>query len=375
VWELPVRLAVLAVVVIAVSACGGTDGPQAETEPTTSAGAETSAETAETSGQDRGDVAPRSYDDVLASLPPLDVPASPEVEAYRRATIGSFFDRCVPGEGGANRPTFVRANTNLLDRLVEFPGTTLASEYSIDHRDFNGCLEGTGPPTSYSTYRAFRLPRRAAAQEVLRHYGRQLPDWTPAFAGGSCEQTFTKGDALLAVRACSGTLTLTARALPIVRPPPPPKPPPRPFGAQYPIAAGYTDLPDPTTYEVEPGETCERTSSASGGSIIVPPSPGIRAEVRDEPLRVGAGTFDRYVLVEWSFEKILGDCPPTRLHLTLVSPNAAMPPLSLPQDVRARSGTARLPVLDHFREVAVLRASAESLDGTRSRPVAVLIRR
>jgi hypothetical protein len=52
-----------------------------------------------------------------------------------------------------------------------------------------------------------------------------------------------------------------------------------------------------------------------------------------------------------------------------------MPPLSLPFDVHASSGTERLPVLDSFRDVAVLRASAESVDGARSRSVAILIRR
>jgi hypothetical protein len=373
------RLAlVLAVGVLA--GCAGSDG-EAEPQTTTDATVTTTTE----EGADTGrEAPPRSYDEFISRLPPFDVPASPEVTAYREATIGQFFDRCVNYRPTDLKARFVKANRALLNRVGAFPGARRVTEYSSDHRDGNGCLEGMGPPTSYSTDRMFELPKGARGPQVVEYYAGRLAGWTPAFARGGCEQTFSRGEARLYVEACAeqrgsrvvpGSLRLNATALEDETPPAPPRAPPRPYGAQYPIAANYLESPEPTAYETEPGETCERTSGSDVPSIIVPPPPGIRAELRNERLQLGSATFDRFVLVEWSFDKILGDCPPTQLHLTLVNPAEGMSPLSLPSDVRTRSGTERIPVIDPFRDVISLRAAVESVDGTRSRSVAVLIRR
>jgi hypothetical protein len=81
------------------------------------------------------------------------------------------------------------------------------------------------------------------------------------------------------------------------------------------------------------------------------------------------------VHIEWSFDHIQGDCPPTQVVLSLVSPGREMPPYTVRTSVHAHSGTAEIPVLETFRDAQVLRAAAESFDGARSRSVAVLIRR
>jgi len=358
-------LIVLAVVV----GCGGSEQADDREPPTTQT--DTSAPKGTTT--EAGDEAPpRTYDELLARLPPFDVPASEEVETYRRAVFEAFFGRCVTTEGGADKATFERANRKVLDRLAAFRGAERISEFSIDHRDGNGRPEGLGPPTSYTTYRSYRLPAGTRAGDVIAFYGRQLSSWAPT-AATTCERTFTRGEAYVAVSACNDSLRLTARALPAVDIPPPPPLPPRPYGAEYPTASDYLELPEPMSYEVEPAETCERISSGDVPSIIIPPSPGVRAVRKREPLQLGAGTFEQYVLVEWWFDEIRGDCPPARLHLTLVNPTPGMPPLSIPFDVRARSGTAQLPILDHFRDAHILRATAESLDGVRSRSVAVFV--
>jgi hypothetical protein len=208
------------------------------------------------------------------------------------------------------------------------------------------------------------------SDDVLSSFKRELAGWTEG-GGTACERNYTRGEAFLAVDACGSSLRLTARALPRVEIPPPPPLPPRPYGAQYPVSEGYGKTPEPASYEVEAGETCERISSSDVPSIVIPPPPGIRAEFSDEPLH----GFESQVLVEWSFDRILGDCPPVEVNLTLPNPTRGMSPLSLPFDVRARSGTARLPVLDSFRNSYVLWATAESVDGTRSRTVSVFIRR
>jgi hypothetical protein len=378
------RVVAILVLVGMLTGCAGSEDTTTTGTTPTETVVSTGSTTTETPPDVGTDAPPRTFDEAMARLPPFDVPPSPEVAAYREAVIGGFFERCVPGKGGADEVAFVRANRKLLDRVGVFPGARFVSEFVADAHENNGCLEGMGPATSYTTDRNYRLPDGAKGPDVVRYYGRRLPGWTQAFAPGGCEQTFTRGGALLYVRACpqqqgsqvvTGPLRLSARALKSVTVPDPPKLPLRPFGAQYPVATGYLESPEPTGYEVEPGTSCERISGGDVPSIIIPPAPGIRAELRNEPLKLGAGSFPQHVLVEWSFEQILGDCPPTELHLTLVNPNETMPPLSLPFDVHASSGTERLPVLDSFRDVAVLRASAESVDGARSRSVAILIRR
>lgn len=362
------RMFVLPILLALAVGCGGADQSVEREDATTAT--DTTA-TTEATTADTDEPPPRTYDELLARLPPFDVPASEEVETYRRAAFETFFGRCGTTEGGADKATFERANRKVLDGLEPFRGAERVSEFSIDHRDGNGCPEGLGPPTSYTTYRSFRLSAAAPPENVISFYAKQLDGWTPT-AATPCERTFTRGDAYVAVSACND-LRLTVRALPAVDIPPPPPLPPRPFGAEYPAAADYLETPTPMSYEVDSGATCERISGGDVPSIIIPPSPGVRAERRREPLQLGAGTFDEYVHVEWWFDEIHGDCPPTRLHLTLVNPTPGTPPLSIPVDVRARSGTAQLPVLEHFRDAHVLRATAASLDGTRSRSVAVFV--
>ena len=80
-------------------------------------------------------------------------------------------------------------------------------------------------------------------------------------------------------------------------------------------------------------------------------------------------------MVDWSFDRVLGDCPPRRILLSVVSPTPGLSPYVRSVDVHEHAGTVELPVPDALRDAAVLRAATESVDGTRSRTVAVLILR
>jgi hypothetical protein len=358
------RRAVVLLLVAVVAGCGGSS----DAEP------QAVEETPETEGDTADLPPPRSYEEVMARLPPLDVPASADVEAYRKSTIGAFFDRCVNARAVGLKARFVKANRAMLADVPVPAGARKTGEYSIDHGDGNGCPEGLGPPTYFTTYRSYSLPGGTRPAAVLEYYRSALRSFTPS-GYTPCEQTFVRGDAYVAVSACNGTLRLTAKAMERVEPPPPSKPPPRPYGAQYPLVEDDVGIPEPTSYEVESGESCERKPGGDVPSIIIPPTPGIRAEWATEPLQLGASTLDEHVVVEWSFEKILGDCPPTLLYLTLPNPTPGNPPFGIHVDVRARSGTEHLPVPESFREAYILWATAESIDGHRGRSVAILIRR
>ena len=61
--------------------------------------------------------------------------------------------------------------------------------------------------------------------------------------------------------------------------------------------------------------------------------------------------------------------------MTVEGSTASVPPYTADVDVHERSGTAELRLPAASRDASVLRAATESIDGTRSRRVAVLIRR
>ena len=355
-------------IVAVLAGCGGSDDTAAtEAAPTTSSETATTPDAAT-------DTPPRSFDELMAQLPPFDVPASPEVTAYREAALGGFFKRCVSAAGGAEKTSFVKANRALLDRVGLFPGATFVSEFTIDQRENTGCPEGGGPPTSYATDRNYKLPGGTVGQAVVRYYERRLPGWTPSFATGQCEQTFTRGVALLYVRACAqqqgsqvvpGPLRLSARALEQTSPAEPPKLPPRPTGAQYPLTTDDPTTPDPepTEYSVEPGTTCERGQASSPEGVvpmILPPPPGVQAEIRGKE-----------IVVEWSLGTVHGDCPPSELILSYPAVTA----FTIHVSVHAASGVTRMMLLDFVPRPKLLHATAVSVDGHYSRQVAVLLRR
>jgi hypothetical protein len=112
------RLVVLVALVVAAG-CGGGDEHASD-------GADTSAQETSTTTETEASP-PRTYDDLLALLPPLDEPASEEVEAYRRAAFETFFGRCVTSEGGADQTEWETANAKLLDELPGYPEAALTS--------------------------------------------------------------------------------------------------------------------------------------------------------------------------------------------------------------------------------------------------------
>ena len=99
-------------------------------------------------------------------------------------------------------------------------------------------------------------------------------------------------------------------------------------------------------------------------SIILPPPPGLRANLSADA-----------VVVDWSFERALGDCPPRRIVMSIKSASPGVSPHSADVAVHDRSGTVRVRLPAGFPDPSVLRAATESVDGTRSRLVAVSIRR
>jgi hypothetical protein len=259
----------------------------------------------------------------------------------------------------------MRANAEVLAFAGTVPGVGLVSQQAVPHGDGNGCPAGTGPPTSFTTDRVYRLPDRTTAEAVFAYYERVLHyGWLETSGAAPCQRGFAQAAAYLLVDACAGTLKLEALGKAPVVAAAAERLPPRPFGLQYPAAKDQPSPADPTRDQVESGETCERGVGLQAPSIILPPPPGLRAELRG-----------RMVEVDWSFERILGDCPPRRIVMSFASSDPSGSPYTADVEVHQHSGTAELLLPAAFRDASVLRAATESVDGTRSRLVAVLIRR
>jgi hypothetical protein len=308
---------------------------------------------------------PQAYTELLARLPAFDEPASADVTAYRVATLEARTERCSRTSGGADKALFMRANAVVLEFAGTAPGTRLVSELAVPHRDGNGCPGGSGPPASFTTDRVYRLRSGTTTAAVLAYYERALHyGWLETSGDAPCQRSFGQAAAFLLVDVCAGTLRLEALGKAPIVAAAAERLPPRPFGLQYPAAADQPSPAEPTS-DVESGETCERGVGVEVPSIILPPPPGLRAELR-------GGT----VVVDWSFQRILGDCPPRRIVMTAVGPpNAGVSPYTANVDVHERSGTAELRLPAASRGASLLHAATESVDGTRSRLVAVLIRR
>jgi len=345
------RLLALALFVFLTAGCSGSRD---------TAATETSTSTAsETTPAPRFDKPPRTYRELMARLPPFDVPASREVAAWRKATIEGFLGRCTAGGNGADRASFVAANEKVLSDVALFPGAVFLNQYSVDRKDGNGCPDGSGPATYYVTYRSYRLPPGTKPGAVFRHYQREFFGWLES-ASTPCERTYGQGPAYAVVSACKGVLRLSIRARAPVEIPEAAMSPPRPFGVQYPFVRNDLATPKPTAYETDPGETCERVAGTDVPAIINPPPPGVRAEIRGDE-----------VVVEWSLGTVRGDCPPSDLVLSYPAVNA----YTIREPVHRASGVTRMPLLDFAPRPTKLTAIAVSVDGVESRPVSVLIRK
>jgi hypothetical protein len=309
--------------------------------------------------------APSAYRALMAQLPPLDEPASDEVTRYRIAVLEAESAGCAPGKGGAPRPAFVRANAEVLALAGTVRGARLVSARAVPHGDGNGCPAGSGPPTYFTTERVYRLPAGTSADAVFARYERVLHyGWLETTGTRPCERQFAQAAAYLTVEPCGGILRLAALGLAPVALARDAQLPPRPFGLQYPASADQASQAGPTPDEAESGETCERAAGRDVPSIIVPPPPGVTAAWRE-----------RRIVVDWSFAHVQGDCPPRRVLLSVESPDPGSAPYVRRVAVHEHAGTAELSVPGSFEDATVLRAATESVDGTRSRSVAVVIRR
>jgi hypothetical protein len=319
----------------------------------------TQATTTDTVAPDIDATSPRSYADVLARLPPFDEAASPEVAAWRKATIAAFFQRCLRRTGGAAKRSFVAANRGVLNDAARFPGAVFVRETSVAQRDGNGCPAETGPATSYTTSRTYRLPARTKPEAVLDHYQHAFYGWVAASSPVACERTFGQGPAYVIVNACHGVLRVHVRARAPVQIGGGASLPPRPLGLQYPIVERHAG--EPAAFESEPGATCERIRGSEVPSIIIPPVPGISAEFRGDDL-----------VVTWKLGLVHGDCPPSALAVTY---GAAMRSTAV-QPVHAASGVARIALGEQKGpHPARITVRALSVDGTLSRAVSVVVRK
>jgi hypothetical protein len=355
------RWLTIVVAVVVLTGCS-TSGDDAATG--------TSQTTTEVTPDSVPEAPPRTYRELMARLPPFDEPASPEVSAYRKAAVGGFIARCATGRGSADERAFVAANRRVFALAGLVPGARLVSETSVDQRDGNGCLEGTGPASYYTTARTYRLPAGTTVAAVFAHYERTLQGWLETSGSTPCDRRFSQGPAYLGVDVCKGRMRLTALGQAPLEPPSPSDLPPRPFGAQYPLAQDYGSVPEPTSDETKPGATCERIAGADVPSIIVPPPPGITATIDDEQYRVGSATYPGSIVVDWSLGTVHGDCPPAELVVSYPTLTA----FTVHEPVHAGSGVTRIPLVGLGPRPTLLRAAAVSVDGPRSRQVAVRLR-
>ena len=348
-------LAVLASCALLTAGCAGSDNavaPQTTSQQTTTQPSPETTPAPESKAE-------RSYRELMARLPPFDEPASPEVAAWRKATLIASFGRCASSRGAADKASFVAANRSVLNGAAVFPGARFVSEVTVARRGGDGCPEGSGPATYYTTSRTYRLPAGTNPARVFVHYERELFGWFEAEIT-ACEHTYGQGPAYVDVSACNGVLRLSVRARAPVEPPPPAPLPARPFGAKYPIASKYLATPEPNVYETDPGKTCERVLGTDAPSVIIPPPPGIRAEIEGGKL-----------VVHWALGTVHGDCPPSELVLSYPAHAAH----AIRQAVHTASGVTRIRLPDGAPPPKAVTVRAVSIDRTKSRAVAVLVRR
>jgi hypothetical protein len=199
---------------------------------------------------------------------------------------------------------------------------------------------------------------------VFAHYERVLRYGWLETSVRACERYFAQGAAYIAVDQCGALLELATLGRAPLVPTGTRRLPSRPFGLRYPAAVDQPSQTTPTSDEIASGETCERAPGMDVPSLIVPPPPGLHAVERKGRL-----------VVDWSFERIQGDCPPRRILLSVSSSKRGASPYAARIDVHDRAGTTGIALPATLGTASVLRAATRSVDGTRSRTVAVLIRR
>jgi hypothetical protein len=125
----------------------------------------------------------------------------------------------------------------------------------------------------------------------------------------------------------------------------------------------------PTTYETQPTPTCQRTTvqdgSGSAHTVVIPPTPGLRAEA----------LTDHLTRVTWRFRDMPAECRPS---LILISVSANDDPRATPLTLRlsptGRSGSKVVEYPSFLDPPDVALASAELANGLRSGVASVLIR-
>jgi hypothetical protein len=132
---------------------------------------------------------------------------------------GSGSDAASEGERGdhgcrirsVDEAAWVGANNRVLETIPVYPGATELATYSIGNPAPDQCLplENSPPYDSFWTYHTFTLPPGTGAEQVLDFYHEQLAaDWKPVVVGPGCEVSYRRGQVLLGVSACNGTLRL-----------------------------------------------------------------------------------------------------------------------------------------------------------------------
>jgi len=114
---------------------------------------------------------------------------------------------------GASESDWAKQNEIVLSSLPLYPGATEArAPYSTGEPYPNAGAKAAenGLFKSYWTTHTYKLPVGARPDLVLGFYSRQLAGWSPqAVQGATCEILYRRERALLDLKACDDSLTLS----------------------------------------------------------------------------------------------------------------------------------------------------------------------
>lgn len=113
----------------------------------------------------------------------------------------------------AGESEWTKQNEVVLASLPVYPGATVAqAPYSEGEPYPNAGTEAatTGPFKGYWTTHSYNLPPGARADLVIGFYAQRLTGWSPEpVQGETCEITYRRARAMLDLKACDETLTLS----------------------------------------------------------------------------------------------------------------------------------------------------------------------
>ena len=316
------------------------------------------------------DTRPTTYDELVARLPPFDVPAS------ERST------RIDGGFRAAFQPLRARRGRCLRGDLHEGEHQVSRQPQRVPRRAASHRVHDPAPRRQ-RVLRELRpadvvhdvphvpaFPTGAKPADRIAFHARQLDGWTAVGGTPFERQSYTRGEALdrrrprvpaldrsRSSRWPRSLIHLRCRRVPTVR--------------STPSRKSTTSFPSrPRTRSCPARHASARLVAASRRSSSRPRPASARS---NELLRVGSGSYPQQIVVEWSFEQILGDCPPASLRVTLMSLRKKASHPSRCRVEAERSGTYRMSGPRHASRRLRPARDHGGVDGASSRSVAVPI--